>query len=241
MANAAIGMVDQPKRRNALADFFTRLVKEKPLGTLGAVITLIFFACAVFSEFLAPYGFNEIGVGERLSGSSWQHPMGVDQLGRDVLSRIIFGARISVIIGLAAACFSIIVSTALGTLSGFLGGKVDLVVQRFVDAWISFPGLLVLIVMVTIVGPGVWQIVVVLGVLYGIGGSRIVQKRRSRHQGERLLPRRPGHRHPDSKNARLARPAQHHGPGDRPLHDARAQHDTLRSHTELPRTGHTST
>ena len=175
MANTAVGMVDQPKRRSALADFFTRLIKEKPLGTLGAVITLIFFACAVFSEFLAPYGFNEIGAGERLSGSSLQHPMGVDQLGRDVLSRIIFGARISVIIGLAAACFSIVVSTALGTLSGFLGGKVDLVVQRFVDAWISFPGLLVLIVMVTVVGPGVWQIVVVLGVLYGIGGSRIVR------------------------------------------------------------------
>ena len=172
---SAVKAIEVAKRRRALAEFFGRLVREKPLGTLGAVITLIFFIAAIFSELLAPYGVNEIGVGPRLSSSSWQHWMGVDHLGRDVLSRIIFGARLSVIIGLAATSVSIVVSVALGTITGFIGGKLDLVVQRFVDAWIAFPGLLVLIVMVTIVGPGTLQIVIVLGILYGIGGSRIVR------------------------------------------------------------------
>jgi peptide/nickel transport system permease protein len=92
-----------------------------------------------------------------------------------VLSRIIFGARISVIIGLSATAFSIVVSTAIGITSGFIGGKFDLVVQRFVDAWIAFPGLLVLIVVVTVTGPGIQQVIIVLGILYGIGGSRIVR------------------------------------------------------------------
>ncbi len=171
----AVKAIEVARRRRALAEFLGRLVREKPLGSLGAIITLVFFIAAIFSEFLAPYGVNEIAVGPRLSSSSWQHWMGVDHLGRDVLSRIIFGARLSVIIGLAATSVSIVVSTALGTITGFIGGKLDLVVQRFVDAWISFPGLLVLIVMVTVVGPGTLQIVIVLGMLYGIGGSRIVR------------------------------------------------------------------
>ncbi len=166
---------DQGKRPHPLQEFFSRLIREKPLGTVGGVITLIFIATAIFSELLAPYDVNEIGVGPRLSPSSWDHWMGVDHLGRDVLTRIIFGARISVIIGLSATSFSIVVSTAIGTLSGFVGGKFDLVIQRFVDAWISFPGLLVLIVVVTVTGPGMQQVIIVLGILYGIGGSRIVR------------------------------------------------------------------
>ena len=178
MSRTPITALEAPvisRRRRPLAEFFGRLVREKPLGTFGGIITLIFIATAIFSELLAPYDVNDIGVGTRLSPSSWQHWMGVDHLGRDVFSRIIFGARISVIIGLSATAFSIVVSTLIGTLSGFIGGKLDLIVQRFVDAWISFPGLLVLIVVVTVTGPGMQQVIIVLGILYGIGGSRIVR------------------------------------------------------------------
>ena len=85
-----------------------------------------------------------------------------DHLGRDLLSRIIHGARISLTVGLAATTLNVLVAVLLGGTSGFVGGKLDLVVQRFVDAWMSFPGLLLLLTIISIVGQGVLQLIAVL-------------------------------------------------------------------------------
>lgn len=161
------------KRRGALADFFLRLVKEKPLGAFGGVITLLFLLTAIFANVLAPHGMNEMVEVVGLHGPSMNYPLGTDQLGRDILSRIIYGARVSVIVSLVATTLAVLISTLLGGVSGFLGGKFDLVVQRFVDAWMCFPGLVVLIVAASILGQGMWQVIICLGLLYGISGSRI--------------------------------------------------------------------
>ncbi len=169
------GTAIKSKRHSPAIDFIIRLVREKPLGTVGGVITLIFIFSAIFSELLAPYGMNEIVETGNLSPASARYLLGTDQLGRDVLSRVIFGARISVIVGLAATFLSIAISAGLGILCGYFGGKFDLLVQRFVDAWMCFPGLIVAIVIITILGPGMWQVITVLGLLYGIGGSRVVR------------------------------------------------------------------
>jgi peptide/nickel transport system permease protein len=171
----AIEVVTVGKRRGAFADFFVRLVREMPLGTLGGVITLIFLVTAIFTGFLAPYGMNETGVAPTLTPPSMDYPLGSDQLGRDVLSRIIYGARVSVIVGLAATTLATFISTLIGLLSGYIGGWFDLLFQRIVDGWMSFPGLVLLIVAVTLVGPGMWQVIILLGFLFGIGGSRIVR------------------------------------------------------------------
>ena len=101
--------------------------------------------------------------------------LGTDQLGRDVLSRLVHGARTSLGVGFAATLLSTLVSLLIGGVGGFVGGKLDILVQRFVDAWMSFPGLLLLLTVMSIVGQGVLQIIVVLGVSYGIGNSRIVR------------------------------------------------------------------
>jgi len=164
-----------PRRRHPFVKFWVRLVKEKPLGTFGGVVTLLFLFTALFSDLLAPYGMNEIGVAPTLAPPSADHLLGSDQLGRDELSRIIYGARVSVIVSLAATAFSVVISTMIGIFSGLFGGKFDIILQRFVDAWMCFPGLIVLIIAVSILGPGMWQIIVVLGLLYGVGGSRIVR------------------------------------------------------------------
>jgi len=161
------------KRGGAVVNFFVRLVREKPLGAIGGVITLIFLVTGIFCEFLAPYGMNEMIDPGNLSPSSSMYPLGTDQLGRDMLSRIIFGARVSVIVSLTATTLATIISVTIGVLSGYIGGKFDIIVQRFVDAWMCFPGLVVLIMAVTIVGAGVWQIILCLSLLYGISGSRI--------------------------------------------------------------------
>ena len=164
-----------PKRRSRLAEFFRRLVKEKPLGTVCGIIILILILVAIFANVLMPYRYTEQHLADRLQGPSAQYLLGTDQLGRDFMSRLIVGARLSLVVGLSATAVSVVVAVLIGGASGFFGGKLDLVVQRFVDAWIAFPGLLILLTVMSITGPGVLQIILVLGISGGIGGSRVVR------------------------------------------------------------------
>ena len=165
----------EPKRRSRLADFLMRLLKEKPLGTFCGMILLLLIFVAIFADVLAPYPYKEMHLIDRLQGPSAQYLLGTDQAGRDLLSRLIIGARISVLVGLAATVLNVVIAVLIGGTSGFLGGKLDLAVQRFVDAWMAFPGLLLLLTIMSIVGKGLPQIIVVLGVAGGIGGSRVIR------------------------------------------------------------------
>ena len=162
-------------RPNACWRFLSKLFREKRLGAIGAVVAVVFLFVGLFADELAPYGMNEVDMGARLQAPSWAHPFGTDNLGRDLLSRCMYGAQISVIIGLTVAAISTVISALIGIISGSFGGTVDLVIQRFVDAWMSFPGLVVLIVVASVFGAGITQIVFTLGLLIGIGGSRIVR------------------------------------------------------------------
>jgi peptide/nickel transport system permease protein len=159
----------------APAGFVRRLFRDKPLGAAGGVLMLLFLLVGVVGPWVAPYGFNEISPADRLLAPSWDHWFGTDNLGRDVLSRCIHGAQLSVIIGCAAAALATLISALLGIISGYFGGRLDLVTQRFVDAWMSFPDLVILIVVVSVIGPGMGQIIGTLGLLLGIAGSRIVR------------------------------------------------------------------
>lgn len=152
-----------------------KLFREKRLGAAGATVAVICLFVGIFADVLAPYGMNEVDMAVRLQAPSWAHPFGTDNLGRDLLSRCMYGAQISVIIGLSVATISTVISALIGIVSGYFGGKIDLVIQRFVDAWMSFPGLVVLIVVASVFGAGIPQIVITLGLLIGIGGSRIVR------------------------------------------------------------------
>ena len=152
-----------------------RLIREKPLGAIGAAIVLVFLLCGLFAGWLAPYGMNEINPVNRMKAPSLAFPFGTDYLGRDQLSRILYGAQLSVIIGFSAAALATVISIVIGVVSGYVGGRADMVVQRFVDAWQSFPGLVILIVAVAVLGPGMPQVIGVLALLFGIAGSRIVR------------------------------------------------------------------
>ena len=165
--------LDEQKRRSRLIDFLSRLVREKPLGTFGGIIVLLLLFSGIFADVLAPYPMKEPHMYDRLTGPSWKYLLGTDQLGRDMLSRIIYGARVSVIIGLSATSVNMVVALLIGTTTGFFVGKLDVVVQRFVDAWMAFPGLLILITVMSLVGQGQLQTILVLGISGGIGGSRI--------------------------------------------------------------------
>ena len=164
-----------PRQRGPVAPFFSRRVREKPLGAFGMVVFVLFLLCGIFADWLAPYGLNQISPANRLKPPSARFWLGTDHLGRDMLSRILYGAQLSVIIAFTAATVATVISVMLGILTGYLGGKIDLFTQRLVDAWMSFPELIILIVVVSVLGPGMFQVIFVLGLTFGIGGSRIVR------------------------------------------------------------------
>ena len=158
-----------------MANFFIRMVKEKPLGAISGMVILILIIVAIFGDVLSPYVYSERHLADRLTGPSARYLLGTDQLGRDLLSRLIVGARLSLVVGLSATMLIVVVAVLIGGISGFIGGRLDLVVQRFVDTWMAFPGLLILLTVMSIVGRGLPQIIVVLGILGGIAASRIVR------------------------------------------------------------------
>jgi peptide/nickel transport system permease protein len=164
-----------PRARGPLAELVVRLFRDKPLGAFGAVVFLLFLFFGLFAQILAPYGVNDTNPLERLAPPSWEHWMGTDHLGRDVLSRVLEGAQLSMIVAVLASGLSVIVSVVIGMIAGYFRGATDMITQRFVDAWMIFPDLILLIAVISIVGPGIPQIVIVLGLLYGVAGSRIVR------------------------------------------------------------------
>ena len=167
--------IKESKRRGRLADFLLRLLKEKPLGIACGMIVLLLIFVAIFADALAPYPFYEMHLRDRFQGPSAQYFLGTDHIGRDLLSRLIYGARLSLIVGLAATLLNVVVAVLIGGTSGFIGWKFDLAAQRFVDAWMAFPGLLLLLTIMSIVGRGLPQIILVLGIAGGTGGSRVVR------------------------------------------------------------------
>ncbi|MDD5288225.1 MAG: ABC transporter permease [Dehalococcoidales bacterium] len=163
------------KRRSFFAELCIRMVKEKPLGTIGGIIVLILLLTGIFANFIAPYGMNEVNLFDRLEGPSSKYWLGTDGSGRDMFSRIVYGARISMIVSLGATSIAAVVANIIGISSGFLGGKFDIIIQRFVDAWMCFPSLFLILSLMAVMGQGLFQVVVVIGMQMGISGSRVIR------------------------------------------------------------------
>lgn len=175
----------EPKNHSLVVSLLIRLFKEKPLGAFGLVAIVIMLICGIFADLnwagdnwirgIAPFSMGQIDLRHMLETPSWQHPLGTDNLGRDELSNIIYGARVSVIIGLGATSLMTLISILIGAVSGLVGGKFDLLIQRFVDAWQSIPGMLILLIVMSMLGSGLWQLIVCIGVPMGIGYSRMIR------------------------------------------------------------------
>ena len=162
------------EQSNPLLAFHRRMLRDKPLGGIGGLLFALFLFCGIFADLIAPYGMNETDMRRVLQAPSLAHWMGTDHIGRDVFSRILHGAQLSVIIGFLGG-FGHDPIHCPGRSNRLLRGKADMLIQRFVDAWMTFPDLVLLIVVVSIVGPGKGQIIIILGCLYGIAGSRIIR------------------------------------------------------------------
>lgn len=156
-------------------EVWVRLIREKPLGLLGACIVFGMLGVGVFADVIAPYGYAQTSLLHRFRGSGLEHWLGTDQLGRDLVSRIIYATRVSLTVSMGAAALGTLLATLIGVTSAFFGGRYDLGVQRFVDAWEAFPNLLVLLTIMSLLGPGLLNVTLVLGFSFGIQNSRVIR------------------------------------------------------------------
>jgi peptide/nickel transport system permease protein len=155
--------------------FLAALVRRKPLGAAGGAIVLGLVVVAIFADALAPYGYNETSLLRALQRPSAAHWFGTDELGRDVYSRVVHGARVSIVVGLAATAISVCLGGAIGIAGGYFGRRVDLALGRIVDAWMAFPGLVMVIVLLALLGPGLWSVILALGVSQSFAQSRTIR------------------------------------------------------------------
>jgi peptide/nickel transport system permease protein len=174
-SDSALVQAAGKKKRSATSDFFIQLITKKPLGAAGCFIVLILLFVGIFANVLAPFGMNETHPLEALQPPSGKYLLGTDQMGRDLLTRVIYGARISLIVGLSATIISVIKSTLIGIVTGYFGKTLDMTIQRIVDAWMSIPNMVLLIIVISIMGIGMWQVIISMGLLFGVAGSRIVR------------------------------------------------------------------
>ena len=168
-AATAAGPVNRAVR--ASRDF----ARRRPLGGVSAVVILIMFAAALFAPVVARYDPLSQHAGRILEKPSLDFWMGTDHLGRDIYSRIVHGAKVSITVGFVSVAIGTVGGALIGLVSGFQGGRFDLYVQRFVDAWIAFPGLVLILVLVSMLGPSLVNVSIAIGIGSMPGTSRLVR------------------------------------------------------------------
>ena len=151
-----------------------RFLKNK-LSVIGMVVIIIFILIAIFADQLAPYDYAAQDLTSMYLSPCAEHPLGTDNLGRDMLSRIIYGTRISLLIGFSSVGISLLIGTLLGCLAGFYGGKVDTLIMRFMDVMISIPSILLTLCIVAILGSNVRNLMIALVIGQIPGFTRIIR------------------------------------------------------------------
>ncbi len=167
----------RPRRSRASA--FVRAVwvftRRKPIGAASGAVVLAMLVMTLFAEQIAPYGYDEAVRGARMKPPSAAHWLGTDNLSRDIWSRIVYGARVSITVGFATIALGTLAAAALGITSGYFGGAYDLVVQRIVDAWMSFPYLVIILSVMAVLGPGLLNVILSLSIIVAANGSRVIR------------------------------------------------------------------
>ena len=152
-----------------------RLARRKPLGAIGGVIVVAMLLMAVFAERIAPYGYDESVRGARMKAPGAAHWLGTDNLSRDIWSRVVYGARVEITVGFFTVALALVAASAIGVSSAYFGGAWDLVVQRVVDAWLSFPYLIIILSVMAVLGPGLVNVILSLALLLSATNSRVIR------------------------------------------------------------------
>ncbi len=157
-------LASQVRPKRTLAQNLKRFVRRKPLGAISGAVLILLILTAIFAPVIATHDPILQSGPERLQAPSSDHWMGTDNLGRDVFSRVVFGARISLEVGFFAIGLGTAFGLVIGVMSGYLGGKLDLVVQRFVDVLMGFPFIVLAMILVVALGASLWNVAIALSV-----------------------------------------------------------------------------
>ncbi len=157
-----------------MTDFLERFFKNK-MAVAGSIVVMLLFAVSLLAPWIAPYDPSTIDLKHVLAPPSFGHPLGTDQLGRDVLSRMIWGARISLKVGFVATGIAMLIGTILGAASGYYGRWVDATIMRFVDIMLCFPTFFLILAVIAILEPSIWNIMIVIGLTGWMGITRLVR------------------------------------------------------------------
>jgi peptide/nickel transport system permease protein len=156
------------------SDFWKRFLKNK-MAVAGSLVVLLLFAVSLLAPWIAPCDPSAIDLTKVLAAPSSAHLFGTDQLGRDVLSRMIWGARISLKVGFVATGIAILLGAILGAVSGYYGRWVDAVIMRFVDIMLCFPTFFLILAVIAILEPSIWNIMIIIGLTGWMGITRLVR------------------------------------------------------------------
>ena len=160
---------------DGLKEQLLRMCRQNKLAAFSAVLILVVILMAIFAPVLAPYGEAEQDLISRLQGPSAAHWFGTDELGRDVFSRLVYGARVSISTALIAVGVALVIGIPLGAIAGTFGGWVDNVIMRITDVFLSFPPLLLAIALVTLLGPGLTNAIIAIVVSWWPWYTRLVR------------------------------------------------------------------
>ncbi len=162
-------------KEEKLGHLFWKRFRTNKLALGGAFIVLLLFVVAIFAHWLSPYDPGQIDVQQVLQDPTWKHPLGTDPLGRDVFSRMIYGSRISLMVGFVAVGISTLIGIFLGALAGYYGRWVDNLIMRFVDVMLCFPTFFLILAVIALLEPSIWNIMVVIGITGWMGVARLVR------------------------------------------------------------------
>jgi peptide/nickel transport system permease protein len=174
VASRLIDDFDTAKKQSAFRSIMKRLLHH-PTGMIGCSIFLLMCLFAIFAPFITPYGYNDIDVMNAFLRPSWAHLCGTDELGRDLFTRLLYGARYSLALGIAAQLLSFVLGISLGCVAGYFGGGVDNGIMRFCDIWQSIPGQLLTVVLATVLGNGWGNTVLAMGIGGIPGCARMIR------------------------------------------------------------------
>jgi oligopeptide transport system permease protein len=168
----SIGTVRPREKGTSLTRDALRRIKKNRLAMAGLVVVVLLGLVAIFADALAPYPYTKTNFGRLNEPPSRDYPLGTDQIGRDLLSRMIYGARVSMLVGLGAQVIVVMLGVPIGALSGYLGGRVDIVLTRFIDVMYAFPRLLFVILVMSALGAGLINIFIAIGLTGWVGIAR---------------------------------------------------------------------